>query len=139
MDGQWINCHKCQTQYFLPQALYVSARANSEIWFCCPFGHRAHYPDGPTAEDKLRQERDRLKQENAYLEESRSDIRKQRDHSDRQARAYKGQVTKLKNRAKNGVCPCCTRHFGNLERHMKSKHPDFTEKPDLQIVIGGKA
>lgn len=31
----------------------------------------------------------------------------------------------MKNRVANGVCPCCNRHFENLERHMKGQHPDF--------------
>jgi hypothetical protein len=37
----------------------------------------------------------------------------------------KGQLTKARNRAKAGLCPCCNRHFTNVERHVKSKHPDF--------------
>ena len=135
-DGEWINCWKCKTLYFLPRALYVSAKANSKISFFCPFGHSAHYPDGPTDEDKLRQERDRLKQETARLEESRARLVEERDAAERRAAAARGQVTKLKRRAANGVCPCCSRHFTNLERHMKSKHAEYTK---LEVIDGGKA
>jgi hypothetical protein len=42
--------------------------------------------------------------------------------------AQKAQTTKAKKqllRTKNGVCPCCTRSFTNLRRHMATKHPDF--------------
>jgi len=49
--------------------------------------------------------------------------------TERSRAAMKGQVTKMKNRAANGVCPCCSRTFTNLARHMKSKHPDFAETP----------
>jgi hypothetical protein len=34
-------------------------------------------------------------------------------------------VTKIKNRVGHGVCPCCTRSFQNLARHMASEHPTF--------------
>lgn len=33
--------------------------------------------------------------------------------------------TRIKNRVKNGVCPCCNRTFENLARHMQAKHSDF--------------
>lgn len=42
--------------------------------------------------------------------------------------AYKGNVTKLKKRASAGLCPCCNRHFTNLQRHIASKHPDINKE-----------
>ena len=44
--------------------------------------------------------------------------------------AVKGQVTKIKRRIFNGVCPCCNRTFQNLQRHMDSKHPKFIKKSE---------
>ena len=29
---------------------------------------------------------------------------------------------------KNSVCPYCSRHFANLERHMKGHHPAYVEQ-----------
>lgn len=43
--------------------------------------------------------------------------------------AARGQVTRLKNRAAAGVCPCCNRTFHQLVRHMAAKHPDFAAEP----------
>lgn len=37
----------------------------------------------------------------------------------------RGQLTKLKRRVSNGVCPCCNRSFADLHRHMTEKHPDY--------------
>jgi hypothetical protein len=37
-----------------------------------------------------------------------------------------GQVTRIKNRVKNGVCICCNRSFSDLHQHMLTKHPDFS-------------
>jgi hypothetical protein len=74
-----------------------------------------------------------------------SQMQKAAEHS---ARAYKGQATRLRNRAKAGVCPCCKRTVSQLARHMASKHPDFStdadaglregEPPILSVVDGGR-
>ena len=31
-------------------------------------------------------------------------------------------------RVHNGVCPCCNRSFQNLQKHMKTKHPEIAGK-----------
>jgi hypothetical protein len=54
----------------------------------------------------------------------------------RSAAAFKGQVTRLKGRAKAGFCPCCNRSFSQLERHMASKHPNFS--PEAQEKKNGQ-
>jgi chromosome segregation ATPase len=109
----------------------------SEANFYCPHGHQQHYTLGPSEEDRLRQERDRLKQRLAQKDDEIAAAcrtidaeREKRDHERRRVSAAKGQITKLKRRASAGICPCCTRHFTDLERHMASKHPDFTKQPD---------
>lgn len=48
--------------------------------------------------------------------------------------AARGQVTRLKRRAANGVCPCCTRTFADLKRHMANQHPDFTLESDADAT-----
>lgn len=40
-----------------------------------------------------------------------------------QVRAQKAAKTRLRKRIEHGVCPHCKRHFENVERHVKSKHP----------------
>lgn len=52
----------------------------------------------------------------------------ERNAAQRALRATKGRLTKTKKRIANGVCPCCNRHFVNLERHMTGKHPDYTKE-----------
>lgn len=121
-------CCKCGTEMSIPEELYQAAlrsRGPKGIHFYCAYGHSQHYTEGETEEQKLRRERDRLKQ---HLAEKDDEIRRQmdrREESERSAAAYKGQATKLRNRAKNGVCPCCNRSFANLAAHIRSKHPDF--------------
>lgn len=52
--------------------------------------------------------------------------RDQAEAAERSAIAYKGHATRLRKRAAAGVCPCCTRSFQNLQRHMASQHPTFS-------------
>lgn len=46
------------------------------------------------------------------------------DHFRRSRDGMKGVLVKERRRVGNGVCPCCNRTFSNLQRHMKSEHPD---------------
>lgn len=85
--------------------------------FYCYNGHRQHFTGEPEAE-KLKRQLDAANTAIAFA-------RRQRDRNERQARAFKGQVTRIRNRVGNGVCPCCNRSFENLQRHMKTKHPDY--------------
>lgn len=49
------------------------------------------------------------------------------DRKRKQLEVRKGLLTRMKNRVGNGVCPCCNRHFKNLQGHMKTKHPEFKD------------
>lgn len=112
------SCATCGCEWGIPDNLYDAARHSETLSFFCPYGHSNHFPQGDSAITKLRRERDRLWQELACKDD---EIAAQR----RQAVAFKGQVTKLRRRVMAGVCPCCTRTFTNLQRHIKTKHPDF--------------
>lgn len=133
-----ITCCACSVVFYVPEYVHATLKESSQLFYC-PHGHKQHFlsKEEISERDALRQERDRLKQriaqkDDAILaERKRGDsYRDQRDHERRRVSAAKGQVTKLKKRASAGVCPCCTRHFTDLERHMASKHPDFAAQPD---------
>jgi hypothetical protein len=115
----------CRSAVYLPDELYVAARHSAEISFWCPYGHRQHFAPGDTEEQKLRRERDRLKQQIAEKDDAISRERDLRATAERRVSAQRGVVTRLRNRAAKGVCPCCNRSFENLRRHMTTKHPDF--------------
>lgn len=113
-----------------------SVLRHTEATFYCPRGHGQVYRKGPSEADKLRQERDRLKQAMAQKDDAIAALEIERDHERRRVSAARGQVTRLKNRAAAGVCPCCSRHFENLQRHMASKHPEFpAAKQDADNVV----
>jgi hypothetical protein len=85
----------------------------------CPLGH-IHVPAGKGRADRLAAQLDAEQTRTKRLREEVQ--RERRSHS-----ATKGQITKLKRRVGKGVCPCCNRHFANVERHMATQHPDYSE------------
>ncbi len=52
------------------------------------------------------------------------------EHQRKRVNALRGVVTRTKKRIANGTCPCCTRTFTNLARHIAAKHPDYVEAVD---------
>lgn len=122
----WNDCYKCKSKMWIPDELNAAALCNrGVIPFYCAYGHRQFYVEGETEADKLRRERDRLAQQIAERDDR---IRAERDRADaaeRRSAAARGQVTKIKNRVGAGVCPCCTRSFSNLRRHMETQHSDY--------------
>ena len=116
-------CNKeCGVSFGIPSDLYKRLKATGN-WFYCPNGHSQHYTE--TTEQKLRREIEKEVQRRQWAESSRDDAQKRAQRAERRTAAFKGVVTKVKRRVGNGVCPCCTRSFSNLQRHMKSKHPHF--------------
>jgi hypothetical protein len=118
-------CYLCKATIWLPDGLYRSAKHSERISFWCAFGHEQHFAQGESDEQKLRRERDLLTQR---LAEKDDEIRHQcelREGAERQLTATRGVVTRIKNRIGHGVCPCCNRTFGDLSRHMATKHPTY--------------
>lgn len=92
------------------------ANGEPQVGIYCPAGHQWEISGKPEVE-KEREHRARV--------EAR--VRAIQDQLEAEARAHaatKGQLTKAKKRATNGICPCCNRTFVNVTRHMKTKHPD---------------
>lgn len=113
-----VCCCECGSWFGMDSVARRRAVENPEIYFCCPSGHRQHYTD--TEVTRLRREveqKERARQNALYLKEL----------AERSARSLRGQLTKVRKRISNGVCPCCSRTFENLQRHMKAKHPKYKQ------------
>ena len=94
--------------------------------FYCPSGHEQHYV-GKTEAQKLREKLE-IEQRRAANERAKSaELRRQRDQL---GKSY----GMMRERVKNGVCPCCNRTFQNLLNHMKTKHPDFGSSELLRSI-----
>lgn len=103
----------CGVTFGLNQGHYQELLRNKGRTFYCPNGHAQHYT-GKSYEQKLR---DAEARETALRDQLSASIREQ-DLT---------RQTLLRERARfaNGVCPCCTRSFENVRRHMKGEHPDY--------------
>lgn len=115
-----IDCFKCGTLFALPDQVNDELVRTGRNFFC-PNGHQQHYSE--STEAKLKTERDRVARLNARLDQERAE----RAAAERRASAARGQITKIKKRVANGVCPCCNRTFKDLGRHMSSQHPDYVQ------------
>lgn len=127
---QNVTCASCYMVFGTPDR-FVEDRRKDGKGFTCPSGHTNYYQRGGSEEDKLRQERDCLKQQLAEKE----DALKAKDvevaaavelqaKAEANAKRARTKLRKVEVRVHNGVCPCCNRSFANLARHMKTKHPE---------------
>lgn len=123
------NCITCGVIFTIPEALIEQHRKKGGFHSCCN-GHQQGWDKSVSEEEKVRRERDRLRQQMAEKDDALA-------AKDREIISAKGQITKLRKRASAGTCPCCSRSFENMARHMKTKHPTFkaeAEKPALRVV-----
>lgn len=120
-----MDCGACHIPFAIPEDLY-SARRNDGQSFYCPNGHFIHYfeTENGRLRRQLKAERDRL-----------TVIQAERDQAEASRRAWKGQATKLRNRAVVGECPFCGQHLRDLSRHLARIHPDEAAKdPEAEPV-----
>lgn len=104
-------CPTCFTTHGIPEAMR-DQMADEGGGAYCPNGHRWWFRDASRATQL-----NRAKAREVAL-------RDQLQASERSAAAHKGQVTRIKNRVKAGVCPFCNRSFSNVREHMDTKHSD---------------
>lgn len=108
-------CHKgCNLTFAFTRAYYDRIHNDPSIWWFCPAGHTQHYTNESTDAHKLEQANAR---ETALKDQLAAAVRD----------AEETRVALLRDRQRfaNGVCPCCTRSFENVARHMKGEHPDY--------------
>lgn len=111
-------CGTCAVWHTIPEITYDCFRSEGGYWHC-PNGHQRGFRKGTDEikQEEIRQERDRLKQDAARLQDEVAAERKRAEDAER-------KVLHVKRRANAGVCQCCNRTFLNVQRHMKSKHPN---------------
>lgn len=119
-----VTCGACGIEFGMPSP-YLKERREKGGNFYCPNGHSRVYREtecqrlekaAKRAQDLLEQERQRrVRAEDAQREAEAS------------AATNAKRVQRLKKRAAAGSCPCCKRNFGNLQKHMATKHPEFAK------------
>ena len=115
-----IDCPACGVLFAITEELEERRRKDGKSFYC-PNGHSMSYGNSDT--EKLRKEREKNARLTARLDQEKAATAA----LDRQRAAMKGQVTRIKKRVANGVCPCCNRTFKDLAAHMSTQHPDYVE------------
>jgi hypothetical protein len=119
-----VTCASCAVEFGVTDRLQQARREDqSDFW--CPNGHINVYRQSES--DRLRKQLEAEQRRVIQANAARQHAERERLAAERSASAYKGQTTRLRKRVGNGVCPCCNRHFQNVERHMSNKHPDFAD------------
>lgn len=94
-------------------------RDGQDLAVYCPLGH-GYVPSGTAQVELERERRERAEARAGHLKD-------QLQASERSNAALRGVVTRTKRRIGKGVCPCCNRHFANVEQHMLTRHPEYAE------------
>ncbi len=118
-------CCNCGMTFAITQD-FKRRRLADQKPFYCPAGHRQWYT-GKTKEQKLAEE---LKKVSRELAGSRSNV----VNLTRQKEKVVKQNKRIRDRVKNGVCPCCNRQFQALFEHMTTKHPEFGQHDILKSI-----
>ena len=133
-----MTCCNCGVLFAFPEELNEKFQRDHGLDFCCPNGHKQHYL-GKTEEQKLQAELEREQQAREWAEnrarKNFADAERQR----RRVNAYKGVVTKMRNRIANGVCPvpgCKRTGFANVKNHIHNQHPDWAHE-NLDVLSVG--
>lgn len=124
-----MDCGKCGITFGMAEDKYNRCKEKGEEWYC-PNGHCRVFTESDVA--KARKERDRARKDAAYWRDRTLDEQRAAQDARNRERAQKAAKTRLKNRIANGVCPCCKRHFANVQRHIEGQHPDFVS-PDRTV------
>lgn len=112
---QCANCNIC----FAITSDFMKRRRDDHEGFYCPNGHSNVY-NGKSEEEKLNDRLINVLSENNQLRQESDDSRK--------------KYNRIRDRVKNGVCPCCDRTFQNLMRHIQDKHPEFGGEKSLRVI-----
>jgi NMD protein affecting ribosome stability and mRNA decay len=120
-------CGECGIQFAAPRWYFQARRDGDQNvkTFYCPNGHPRAFVESENV--KLRRERDRLIQQAARLEDERR-------AAERAAAKERQERQRLEKRIGAGVCPCCSRTFQQLARHMKNKHPEVPFVPQIKVA-----
>lgn len=103
-------------------------RQTHKSYWCTICGYTNYFP-GETDVQKLEKQLQAAREETARERKRKEWAEQETRNVELRRRAQQGVVTRLKNRVGHGVCPCCTRSFADLKRHMTTKHPDYSREP----------
>lgn len=119
-----IHCGCCGGTYAINERHRAQCYQEGGSWHC-PYCRVSWGYANNNENAKLKRELEAERKRKEWAEQearNQAGLRRQAEHRER---AQKAAKTRIKNRVQHGVCPCCTRTFENLARHMATKHPGY--------------
>lgn len=117
-----VSCYTCGNPFAITSRIYRRVVTDAEGSIYCPACGRLTCWRESEDQKRIKQ----LEQKLQWEADNAARQKAARERAEASLIATKGVVTKLRARAKAGVCPCCNRTFKQLAAHMAAKHPDFT-------------
>ena len=102
-------CCSCGIVFSMPEEVLNRRRGDKKSFFC-PNGHSQAYT-GESDQEKI-----------SRLAREANTARAALAHTDKLLSAERAARKRAAARIAKGVCPKCNRTFGNVARHMSSKH-----------------
>jgi hypothetical protein len=133
----WINgvsiqmyvsdCPNCGVVYGITRAYELRRREDGK-GFYCPNGHNGSFGESEIDKAKRLQVMAEGRERTARIRASAAYDQAEAAHHS--ARAYKGHLTRMRNRIASGVCPVqgCRRNFANVKAHVTSQHPTWAHE-----------
>lgn len=125
------DCATCGVIFAIPRTLEARRRQDGASFYC-PNGHTLSFHK--TDLDRERERAELLQRRLDREETHRRAVQDQLDAERRSAAAYRGHLTRMRNRVARGVCPVagCKRSFSELHAHVVTCHPELLgELPEL--------
>lgn len=119
---QATSCAACGIQFAAPD-WFIRARVSDGKTLYCPNGHDLAWHE--TDADRLRKKLDEQTREATRQAARATQAQQERDA----ANAMRIEAERKLKRVQSGVCPCCSRTFQDLQRHMVTKHPQMKAGP----------
>lgn len=110
-------------RFAVPTATHERWLRTHENWHCPHCGQVRHFT-GRSAEAKRIEE----------LEREVVRAQAEANRKAQEAKESRQQNKRIIKRIKAGVCPCCTRTFQNLARHMAGEHPEFGVSKSAKVL-----
>jgi len=137
----WINgvsiqmyvsdCPNCGVVYGITREYELRRREDGRN-FWCPNGHSGSFGESEIDKAKRLQAAAERRETSARIRATAA--YDQAQAAERSARAYRGHLTRMKNKITAGVCPVgtCRRPFNNVKSHIATQHPTWAhEHPEV--------
>lgn len=115
-----ISCYTCGVRFGISSNIYRRVVTNATGSVYCPACGKETCWRESEDQKKIKDLQRKLEWEAAEVTRQRE----ARQKAEASLQATKAVVTRVKNRAVAGLCPCCNRTFKQLAAHMKNKHPE---------------